>query len=646
MCGIAGIFSYASSAGVDRAQLARMGDLLAHRGPDDEGLVVSDDRRIGLAHRRLAIVDPDSGQQPFVGPRRTLLVFNGEIYNYPELRLRLERAGHALRTRCDTEAVSLLYEDHGPDMVDLIDGMFAFAVWDPAERRLFMARDRLGEKPLYWNARAGVLTFASEIKALFADPRLSAEVNEAAIPGYFADLVTAAPRTLFRGIFKLAAGSAAICDAEGLRTYRYWTPMSDRRWSAQRRPEAAAHVRELLSRSVHERLLGDVPMGVLLSGGLDSSTLLALLADRVSELTSFSVGFSEHPELDERAEARAVAEHFGIQHHEITVSERDAIAFLPELIHHQDEPLGDPVCIPLHFVCKLARSHGVKVVLAGEGADELFWGYPDYWIGLRRLHQLAPLLSMPAPARRLAASALRLDPRPHMSQLAPGLAAGRLPPMHSSVGMAARHRRALLREHDNAAADPAWTLSPDAHNRGVDLLAFDTQEFELSVRLPELLLMRIDRFSMANGVEARVPFLSKDLVEYVQRLPLDLKLANGTSKIVLRDAVADVVPSRVLQRPKQGFGAPTTAWLSSTMGGLLGTLLDGEGARCYFRVERLKTLVAQDRAGKQRWPPRVWPIMNFLLWHRHWIEGRPLEELVEPLLGRPGDSIGEAKATR
>ncbi len=629
MCGIAGIFHFSSAAGVAVDELEAMGEMLAHRGPDDDGWFVGSDGRVGLAHRRLAIVDPQAGQQPFHGTSGTVLVFNGEIYNYPRLRRDVERDGISLTTHCDTEIVSVLYERHGAEMVTMLDGMFALAIWDPHKRRLFVARDRLGEKPLYWTDHGGVLRFASEIKALFAAGTLQPEVDESAVPSYFADLVTTAPRTLFQGVSKLPPGCAAVCDARGMRPYQYWSVQDLRSWEHPSPPDATARIRDLLTDSIHDRLLGDVPMGVLLSGGLDSTTVLALLAERATELMSFSVGFPEHPALDERAEARAVAHHFGVDHAEISVSERDAIDFLPDLIYHQDEPLGDPVCIPLHFVCKLARAHGVKVVLAGEGADELFWGYPDYVEGLRRMRWIAPLLALPEFGRRWAAALVAMYPRSHISQLAPGIAAGRLRPMHSSVGMTGPDRRRLLRMQENWAATRPPTA--DVVHRGVDLLALDTQEFEFGVRLPELLLMRIDRFSMANGVEARVPFLSPRLVEYVYRLPLEFKIDAQTTKIALREAVAGSVPRWVLERPKRGFGAPVSAWLLGYMGTVLDQLVAGEGARRYFDVDFLREAVLADRAGRGTSGPRIWPILNFLLWHRLWIEGEPLEPLLAPL---------------
>lgn len=635
MCGIVGIYEYGRRAGGVSEDLIRvMRDTLRHRGPDGEGLYVSPDARLGLGHRRLAIVDPAGGAQPMFGDHGECLVFNGEIYNYPALRRELERDGARFRTACDTEVILHLYARDGERCLERLDGMFAFALWDQRRRRLLLARDRLGEKPLYWADSGGMLVFGSEIKALLEHPLVGRAVNEEAIPSYLTHLVTPSPHTLFKGVNKLPPGTMATCDESGVRVARYWDLFTPRRWAPQPLPDAARRVRHLLERSVEARLMSDVPVGVLLSGGLDSTTLLALLRDRASSLPTFSVGFAGGGPLDERAEARRVARHFGTDHHEVAVSERDALAFLPGLIHHQDEPLADPVCIPLHFVCGLARERGVKVVLAGEGADELFWGYPRYQDVLGRWGTLRTLLALPAPVRSVLPRILSAAPRihPYRRELLDQIASGRLSPVHMPAGAMTHERARLLRRPQDRLA---W--SPSDGGCGVpgdplSSLAFDTQEHEFGLRLPELLLMRIDRFSMANGVEARVPFLDRELVEFVYRLPLDAKLHDGASKIVLRQAVGDLVPGHVLSRRKQGFGAPVQDWLSSRMNGLLGSLLAGDALRRYFVVEAVEELLQQhDRCARGNWV--LWPVLNFALWHRYWIEQEPLEPLLEPVGG-------------
>jgi asparagine synthase (glutamine-hydrolysing) len=634
VCGIVGIYEYARRAGgVSDGLVQVMRDTLLHRGPDGAGSYVSPDRRVGLGHRRLAIVDPAGGAQPMFGARGECLVFNGEIYNYARLRRELERDGVHFRTTCDTEVILHLYARYGEQCVDHLNGMFAFALWDRHRGKLLMARDRLGEKPLYWADVDGVLVLGSEIKALLAHPLVGRAVNEAAIPSYFTHLVTPSPHTLFSGISKLPPGTLAVCDSGGVRCRRYWNLFQPRRWAPQPLADAADHVRQRLEDSVQARMMSDVPVGVLLSGGLDSTTLVALLRDRADSLATFSVGFAGESQLDERAEARAVARHYGTRHHEVEISERDALGFLPTLVHHQDEPLADPVCVPLHFVCRLARDHGVKVVLAGEGSDELFWGYPRYDLLLRRWRTLRTLLALPRPLRSLLPGVVPTKGRRHLQrrELLEQVAAGRLSPIHLPLGLTTYERARLLhRPYDRF----AWTPSDHGITASADpltTLGFDTQEHEIGLRLPELLLMRIDRFSMANSVEARVPFLDPELVELVYRLPLELKLQRGTGKVVLRKAVAGLVPEHVLNRPKQGFGAPILDWLHSTMGDLLASLLAGEAIRRYFDGNVVRELLDQHARGIRN-ESVLWPVLNFALWHRYWIEQEHLEPLLEPLV--------------
>jgi asparagine synthase (glutamine-hydrolysing) len=627
MCGIVGVFEHGRSrGGVTPELLVRMRETLHHRGPDGEGLFVTEDRRLGFGHRRLSIVDLAGGAQPMFDAGGACLVFNGEIYNYPALRRELEAEGVRFETHCDTEVILHLYRRHGDRCVEHMTGMFAFALWDPDRDAVLFARDPIGEKPLYWTDRDGVFVFGSEIKAILEHPSAPRAVNEDAIGPYLAHLVTPGPETLYRGIDKLPPGHAAWCGRDGVRSWRYWTPAEPRSWSDVG-DEATERVRELLDRSIHDRLMADVPVGVLLSGGMDSSTVVALLREQARGLASFTVGFPGYEDVDERQEARWVAERFGTDHHEVTLSEEDALGMLGPLIHHQDEPLADPVCIPLHAVCRLARDNGIKVVLAGEGADELFWGYHEFGTAAVEGARLRALRAAPRALVRLAA--LGTSPRraPARRELLESLARGRLKPVHMPVGMT-RHQRShlLLSGEEGVGWAPAEAIDGEDP---LTTLGFDTQEYEFQVRLPELLLMRIDRFSMANSVEARVPFLDPALVDYVYRLPLDAKVRQGVTKWILKEAVADIVPERVSKRRKQGFGAPTSRWFLSRHGSLLRDLMRQDTLRSYFDVGYLDSLLAG--ADPESWESGqiLWPILNFGLWHKYWIEGEQVEEVVE-----------------
>ena len=631
MCGIAGVFEYArADGGVNEAVLTAMRETIHHRGPDGAGLFVSPDHRVGLAHRRLAIVDLEGGSQPMYGRRGEVLVFNGEIYNYPELRRRLLADGVQFDTTCDTEVILRLYERHGDACVEHLNGMFAFALWDPNRKQLLVARDRLGEKPFYWADRDGRMVFGSEIKAVLAHPAVPAAVNDDAIAGYLANYVSSSPATLYAGINKLPPGTLAICDSDGVRVRRYWNLSEPRRFSDDPLDVATRRVRELLDKSVQDRLMADVPVGVLLSGGLDSTTLVALLQERAKGLASFSVGFSGDTVIDEREEARRVAHHFGTDHHEIEIGEEDALAFLPDLVYHQDEPLADPVCIPLSFVCGLARKAGVPVVLAGEGADELFWGYPRYREIMTRWKAVSLALRAPQSLRRMAAGAVPARRKPRLRDFLDTVADGRLWPLHYPLGLSSHDRRVVLgRENVGTWTRLDGTVPPAS--TPLETLAFDTQEYEFELRLPELLLMRIDRFSMAHSVESRVPFLDPELVEYVYRLPMSHKLHDGVTKVVLKQAIADVVPEWVINRKKQGFGAPISDWLFSKMGRVLPELMQGEGLRAHFDTAGLATVLHDHQSGKANNEWILWPILNFALWHRYWIEGKELEPLVDRL---------------
>lgn len=633
MCGITGVFEYRRRATVDESVLTRMRETLHHRGPDGEGLFISEDRSVGLAHRRLSIVDPAGGAQPMFGQDGHVLVFNGEIYNFPYLREQLVREGATFRTNCDSEVILKLYALHGEACVDHLNGMFAFAIWDPGKRALFFARDRVGEKPFYWTDTGQSFIFGSEIKAILADPRVSAVVNEDAIAPYLGNLVTSSPETLFKGIHKLPAGHLGSCSTDGVRVRSYWELFSPRTAHKEPLETSIQQVRERLEESIQARLMADVPVGVLLSGGVDSSAIVALLGARAKGIATFSVGFEDADDIDERGVARAVAAHYGTDHHEVVVSEADAMRSLTTLIHHQDEPLADPVCVPLMFVCELARKNGVPVVMAGEGSDELFWGYTRYRQIMSKQLWLRALLDLPAPLRRAASLAVPPSWHPRLRDLLDGIARGRPHPMHMPLGLTPRQVDALLVAR--LRRSEGWAPSAPSNGDPIATLGWDTQEYEFGLRLPELLLMRIDRFSMAHSVEARVPFLDPGLVDYGYRMPFDHKLHDGDAKHVLKQAISDVVPQWVLDRPKMGFGAPVERWFGSGFEGLLRQLMNSDAMRSYFNVDWLEAGYRDVRLARNRVRFSLWFILNFALWHRQWIEGLPTDALIESAIAKP-----------
>jgi asparagine synthase (glutamine-hydrolysing) len=454
---------------------------------------------------------------------------------------------------------------------------------------------------------------------------------------YLANLVAPGDETLYQGIQKLRPGCFATCDSSGVRVASYSDGLPPRRLALRSFDEAVSRVRSLLEASVHDRLMSDVPVGVLLSGGVDSAALVGLLHERATSTSTFTVGFPGTSRFDERIEAREIAARFGTDHHEVALDETAALALLPSLVHHADEPLADPVCIPLTAVTSLARENGVKVVLAGEGADELFWGYTGYLGAYRNWSRTNLLLSIPSSLVKVIAAATSPTRRSRRKEHLEAIARGRPGAIHFPVGMTDHQRRRTLGDRDTGSGwQPGGNGEEDAD--AVTTLMFDTQEYEFGVRLPELLLMRIDRFSMAHGVEARVPFLDPELVKYVYGLPLELKLDNLRTKALLKAAVSDLLPASILDRTKTGFGAPTSAWFQSHHGDLLTRLLSGE-ARRYFDVQYLTRLSRSLDPASWEAGQVLWPVLMFALWHRYWIEDEPIEDLFQ----LPADSAIQAE---
>lgn len=622
MCGILAIVNRRDP--VPPELVARLRDELIHRGPDDAGAWISDDRRVGFGHRRLSIIDLLHGHQPMAsGSGLTTVVYNGEVYNHAELRLELEHAGVVFSTRCDTEVVVEAYERWGEACLDRFDGMFAFAIWDSVRRRLFFARDRLGKKPLYYAPSRDGLVLASEIKAVVAHPDIRRDVDRAALAHYLSFLVTPAPSTLFAGVSKLPAGHCGTWDeASGVRIRRWWSPPLRERLEVHE-DEAAERVLELLTRAVEKRMMSDVPFGVYLSGGVDSSANVALMSRLTDEpVRTFSVAFEGEPSLDELRYARDVAQAYRTRHVEIAISDDMVIGSLPDLIHHQDEPLADPVCVPLLHLARATKEHGVTVVQIGEGSDEIFRGYQGYSNVLERTRRLR-LASRLIP-RPILAAGLRLG-APLLSPLAQEFALEAVlrgvPPAHGIAGFAERTKRRLLVDSEGFPTAHDYLHRLVGSGSDEEEILNVTLDHELRLRLAELLLMRVDKMTMAASVEGRAPFLDRELVEFAVQLPTRLHWRDGAKKLLLKRALRDVLPSRVLDRPKQGFGAPVWRWLES-LGDLAAHELLREPIMEYFDERVLRELLAASPSTRSGF--ELWTVLNFALWHRHFIEGEDL----------------------
>ncbi len=647
MCGIVGILS--SRAPVQPALLERMRDAMIHRGPDEAGTWISPDGTIGLGHRRLSIIDLAGGQQPMTSSSGDLtIVYNGELYNHVALRKELERLGHCFRTRCDTEVVLNAYREYGDACLERFDGMFSLLVCDLRQGRVFFARDRFGKKPLYYAPIRDGWVFASEIKAILVHPDVVPSVNRQSLNRYLSFLTTTAPETLFEGISKVPAGHCGSWSADaGIHTREWWRPVTGRLDVAP--GEAAATVRELFSAAVEKRMMSDVPFGVYLSGGIDSTANVAVMSRIMGRpVDTFSIAFEDEPRLNELPQARSAARHFGTNHCEIEITDDDALRALPEIIHHQDEPIADPVCVPLYHLAQRTKEMGVTVVQIGEGSDEVFFGYPAYvqvLAAARRLWRIRRFVPRAALAAAIQAYGAA---RPGLlAEFARESVRYGVPAPHGIAGMSESDKVQILGKNG-----PATSESALAHLRRAVGSAETEEQFadialahEARIRLPELLLMRVDKMTMAASVEGRAPFLDRDLVDYVARLPLSVRYEGNVTKAPLKAAMRGIVPDEVLDRPKQGFGAPVWRW-SGSFRHLARLALSREALAEYLSPGAVTSLL--DGPPTPRRGFQMWVLLNFALWHAHFIEGEDVAALVERAQGTTTSSNvqGAARSAR
>ena len=637
MCGISGI-AHSSRRGIDvsEAVLVRMRDILRHRGPDDAGIFI--EGRVGLAHRRLSIVDLATGHQPMSNADGSVqIVFNGEIYNHAEQRSNLEARGHMFATHSDTEVIVRLYEEYGDRCVDYLRGMFAFAIWNQRTRELLIARDRLGVKPLYYvHAYDGSLFFASEIKALLAANAIRPELNIAALPDYLANRGTCDDTTLFAGVRRLPAGHTLRWNDGKVEIKCYWdvNPGDAEEGNPRAVADYVNEWRELFRTSVKLRLMSDVPLGMFLSGGIDSSAIAAVMSQMVAEpIKTFSVAFNV-PEANELEYARVVARAFRTDHHEVLVEPSDFAAALPHLIWHEDEPLGHPASVPLYFVSQLAQRH-VKVVLTGEGSDELLAGYYRYRTTLLNL-------SAGRLYHRFSTDGIRRLVRGFAAGLAPDSLARKLRrtflwrsadidalyfdnfaafPRHMQSDLFSKQLRGKLELVDPYASIRHYFDAHPSASLLQRLLYADIKTY-----LHEL-LMKQDQMSMAASIESRVPFLDHKLVEYSTALPDRLKLRGWTTKYVLREAMKGLLPESILRRGKMGFPVPLGRWFRDEFRPLLDEFVVGERtiARGLFQTDVLQRLVQEHAAGTADHTERLWMLVNFEMWLRHFLDGETLK---------------------
>jgi asparagine synthase (glutamine-hydrolysing) len=625
MCGIAGKLNFHYAEPVLHGTIAQMCGVMRHRGPDDQGIYV--ENNFGMGMRRLSIIDLSTGKQPIRNEDGSIwTVLNGEIYNFVELRELLQRKGHQFYTRTDTEVIVHLYEEYQEKFVEYLTGMFAIAVWDKRSKKLILARDRLGIKPLYYAADSNRLLFGSELKAVLQND-VDRAIDLQALHDYLSFNYVPGPRTIFAKIRSLPAGHLLTCSGGKIALSRYWElqyPQLSGNGGRRSDESYCEELYTLLSTVVKQHLISDVPLGVFLSGGIDSSSLVALMS-RVSSqrIRTFSIGFEEQS-YNELAYARAVAEEFGTEHHELVVSPK-IVDLLPELVRYFDEPFADSSAIPVYCVSKLAREH-VKVALSGEGGDEVFAGYQTY------------------AAYRLAALYKRL-PKSLAATVIPAIVR-RLPVSHNKVSFDYKAKRfingAMLRPAEahywwkvifteEAKAD-LYTNGANGHEDPVrfyreiydDCPALDPvtrlQHIDLKIYLADDILVKADRMSMANSLEARVPFLDHRVVEYAAELPASLKLRGLSKKYILKRAMSRELPAKILRGKKRGFNVPIPSWLNHELRELVHEVLAPERLKHtgFFKPEVVATMIRDHELKRVDYSRNIWCLLLFMLWHKEY----------------------------
>ena len=644
MCGICGIFFSDRDWHVSGQVLANMNRRIVHRGPDDDGFFIEEN--VGLAMRRLSIIDVKTGHQPLANENQDVwIVYNGEIYNHAALRADLEAKGHQYRTRSDTETIVHLYEEYGRDCVKHLRGMFAFALWDRRKRVLFAARDRLGIKPFYYRWDGKAFLFGSEIKTILAYPDIAAEFNRGALAEYLAFGYITGQESMFAGIRKLMPGHTLELPERGEpRIERYWDLSAEVDQDPRSRTYYVKTYRELLEGAVKSHLMSDVPLGMFLSGGLDSSAVAALATkSRGDQIKTFAVGYGEEA-FSELRYAREVAEHIRSDHHEVRLSRGEFFNNLPRLIWHEDEPIVWPSSVSLYSVARLAREH-VTVVLTGEGSDETLAGYTRYaWTLLNARMDGAYRAVSTEGMRRLVRRAIGSGPLSasfrrkleHTFLVRDGNSWPSFYYDNFFSAFAAREQENLLTPSAMASAGDAYAGSMEAWERSHGDLLHRLLYADINSYLIEL-LMKQDQMSMAASIESRVPFLDHELVEFTARIPAKFSISGMAGKFILKEAVEDLLPKSIVYRKKMGFPTPWEYWLAGPqLDELEGMLLEPRSTeRGLFRPDALKRIFNEHRSKIRDHGNRIWRLMNLELWQRVMIDGEAAQAVASQLSSTP-----------
>jgi asparagine synthase (glutamine-hydrolysing) len=631
MCGICGKLNFEYGARVNPALVRTMLETIRHRGPDDEGLYIGS--QVTLGHRRLSIIDLNGGHQPLSNEDGSVwIVFNGEIYNFRELRKFLLSKGHVFKSHTDTETIVHLYEELGPQCVERLRGMFAFAIWDENKKTLFLARDRVGIKPLYYWLNERSLVFGSEIKAILADDAVDREIAPEVIDRFMTFLYLPGEETLLKGIKKLTPGHYLLCKEGKTEIKQYWDLKFTKPEKRRSVRQASDELLALLAEAVELHMIADVPVGVLLSGGVDSTAVLSFAVEATDEkICSYTVGFSNPGTPDERPYAKLASEAFGTSHHELTISADDFASFMPQYVWHMEEPVCEPPAIAMYYVSKLARQ-SVKVLLSGEGGDEAFAGYSNY----RNLLWLERLKAALSPFNGAAASALSAAnswlQSPIVGKYAPLMKASFPEYYYSRTSdpfLRNGNRSAGVYSADfSASIDREHTLKPlrklqanVRHENPLDaMLYIDTKTW-----LPDDLLIKADKMTMANSLELRVPLLDHKILEFAASLPSHLKVHGLTTKYLAKKALKKRVPRSILNRPKAGFPVPYSSWLRKEMRGWVRDVLFDRASTCrgYFNTAAVGDLLARDEA-TGGYSKQIFSLITLELWQRTFLEQKQL----------------------
>ncbi len=641
MCGIAGIFEYGrNEPAVSEDIISRMTDVISHRGPDSEGVWISDDKRCGFGFRRLAIIDlSPAGNQPMTTPDgRYTIVFNGEIYNHIAIRQELIGKGYRYNSKTDTETILYGFMEYGRNIIQKLHGMWGLAIWDSHEKELFLCRDRIGIKPLYFTNHGGRFVFASEIKSILQHPAVSPEFNLGELPNYLNFGMTSNRESLFKGIYKVPAAHHLTIKSNGdINLKNYWSPLQKQaEYTQLSETEIQSEIMRLLRQSIKDRMMSDVPFGVFLSGGVDSSLNVAMMAELMDRpIDTFTVGFKELEKYNELEYAKKIVSLYGTNHHEILIDDKDALPALGELAWHEDEPNADPVCIPLYFLSKLTKESGTTVVQVGEGSDEQFVGYSwmlrefnfynSYW----KFYTSLPAF-LKKSVYRMTKPLLNLADQPIISDyLRRGTNGEELYWSGMSVFPPNEHSGLIGNRQGYNFGSPAQyasSMHSNAlnHRPNADYLQ-RMLSTELQHRLPETLLMRVDKMGMAHSIEARVPFLDHRLVEFSMSIPPEIKAPDRrTTKYILKKAVEGILPDDIIYRKKMGFAAPVSEWIRGAWYDFAEDIVLNKGLSRtgLFDEDYIKSLLARHKSGKRNKSKELFSLMTLNLWHEKFFGGK------------------------